>query len=69
MTHILIPISELSEDGVKFINALSGHTARQISLDEKSINKLAEEKYPQTMFNMGNYKGRKAYKQALKDLL
>lgn len=71
-THIIIPIKELTEDGIKFIESLSGHTAKQISLDEKDIsdksleaaNKLYDSKTEGSQWVCS----RIGYKQALKDL-
>ena len=41
---------------------------KQISLDDKDIEIASDKAYPQTIFNMGDYRARKGYKQALNDL-
>jgi len=54
-----------NEGRLQLLNSLI--LKKQISLDDESIEQKAEKAYPQTIFNAGDYRARKGYKQALLD--
>lgn len=73
-THIIIPIvlwkkvylEAKSEEAYELLHSLE-NGSKKISLDEKNIEKKAIEAYPST--GERDSGERKAYKQALKDLI
>jgi hypothetical protein len=64
-THLLIEINDLNDSKKEFLN-MYFKNAKQLSLDEESIEAMMRKAYP---LHNSNYYEKKGYTKALKDLI